>query len=167
MRNMVKTAITVACLVVSGSALAQTCASPSTWNPDAAGAPAQTGTTCGGTDSVSLYCTALDSALKNDVVYQITLAAAGPSRTATQITIGGGAAGFTPVIFLYSDACIVADACVQTGDPGTPMPLASVPGGTYYLAVSAAPAEASGACGPYTMATNGTFPVSLQNFSVE
>lgn len=167
MRNIVTIALATAAILGGGSALAQTCASPSSWNPDAAGNPVQAGTTCGGTDSVSLFCSALDSAGKPDVVYQITLAAPGATRTATSITIAGGAAGFTPTMNMYSDACNTADACVQNGDPTSPLPLGAVPAGTYFLTVSATSFDAAGACGAFSMATNGTFPVSLQNFSVE
>jgi hypothetical protein len=167
MRNILKLAFATAGVLAGGAAFAQTCASPSTWTPDAAGAPVQSGTTCGGTDSVSLFCGALDSAGKPDVVYRVTLAAAGPQRTATSITIAGGGAGFTPTMNMYSDACNTADACVQNGDPTSPVPLAGVGAGTYFLTVSATAFDASGACGAFTMSTNGTFPVSLQNFSVE
>jgi hypothetical protein len=127
----------------------------------------QNGTTCGAADSVATYCVFLDSAAKPDVVYQITLAAPGPSRTATSITIGGGAAGFTPNAFIYSDACATADACVATGDTSSPIALAGVGAGTFFLSVSAAAAEAANACGAFSLTTNGTFPVSLQSVSVE
>lgn len=167
MQKILKAAIAAASMLVSGAVFAQTCATPSSWNPDAAGNPVQNGTTCGAADSVSAFCVFLDSAGKPDVVYQITLAAPGPSRTATSITIGGGAAGFTPNAFLYSDACATADACAQSGDPSSAIALGGVGAGTYFLTVSAAAAEASGACGAFSLTTNGTFPVSLQNFSVE
>ena len=137
MRNVLMLAFATAAALVSGSVLAQTCASPLTWNPDAGGNPIQNGTTCGGTDSVSLFCGALDSAGKPDVVYKVTLAAPGASRTATSITISGGGAGFTPTMNMYSDACNTADACAQNGDPVSPLPLAGVPAGTYFLTVSA------------------------------
>lgn len=167
MRNILIAAMTAASILAGGSAFAQTCASPSSWTPDATGAPVQAGTTCGGTDSVSLFCGALDSAGKPDIVYQVTFAAAGAQRTATSITIAGGSGSFTPTMNMYSDACNTADACVQNGDPVSPLPLAGVGAGTYFLTVSAASFDAAGACGDFSMATNGTFPVSLQNFSVE
>lgn len=167
MRDYPRLVLALAGLLAGGTALGQTCASPSTWIPDAAGAPAQSGTTCGGTDSVSLFCGALDSAGKPDVVYRYWLAPAGPQRTSTTIIISGGGAGFTPTMNMYSDACNTADACVQNGDPTSPIPLAAVPGGTYFLAVSATAFDAAGACGAFSMTTNGTFPVSLQTFTVE
>lgn len=166
MRNLIKSALVAGGFMVSGVVFAQTCAAPSLWTPDAGGNPPQAGTTCGQADSVSLFCGALDSAGKPDVVYRLTFSAA---RSASAITVGGGGAGFTPIAVLYSDGCIFADACTQTGDGTSPLPttVAAVPNGQYFLTISAAPFEAVGACGAYTLATNGTFPVSLQNFSVE
>jgi len=167
MQMMFKTAIAAACMLASGMVFGQTCASPSSWTPDVAGAPPQSGTTCGAADAVSLYCGLLDSASKPDVIYQITLAAVGPNRTASSIIVGGGAAGFTPNAFLYSDACAQADACAETGDPLLPLPLTGVAAGTYFLAVSATSVDGPNACGTYTLTTQGTFPVALQNFSVD
>jgi len=121
---------------------------------------------CAGSDSVALYCSFLDSAGKNDGIYQINLAA---GFTATSISVSGAAAGFNPVVYLYSAACATGDSCAASGDSGTPLSLTTpaVPPGAYFLSVTAAAADASGACGTTTMTTNGTFPVSLQNFSVE
>jgi len=157
-------ALLVAGVLGSGAAFAQTCGTPGSWNPDATGAPPVTTDLCAGSDSVALFCQFLDSAGKNDGIYQITLAA---GFTATSIAVSGGTATFNPVTYLYSDACTTANACVQSGDAGTALPLAGTAPGTYFLAVTAAPSDGAGACGTTTMTTNGTFPVSLQNFSVE
>lgn len=158
-------ALLVAGVLGSGVAFADnSCTTPGSWNPNASGAPSVTDDLCAGTDSVALFCQFLDSAGKNDGVYSITLAA---GFTATSITVSGAAAGFNPVIYLYSDACTTANSCVQTGDATTPLPLAGTAPGNYFLAVSAAASDGAGACGTTTMSTNGTFPVALQNFSVE
>ena len=157
-------ALLVAGVLGSGAAFAQTCAAPGSWNPDASGQPSVTVDLCAGSDSVALFCQFLDSAGKNDGIYQITLSGA---YTATTISVSGGTATFNPVTYLYSDACTTANSCVQSGDAGTPIPLAGTAAGTYFLAVTAAPSDGAGACGQPTMTTNGTFPVSLQNFSVE
>jgi hypothetical protein len=157
-------ALLVAGVLGSGAAFAQTCAAPGSWTPDASGSPSVQTDLCAGSDSVALFCQFLDSSGKNDGIYQITLSGA---YTATQITVSGAAAGFNPITVLYSDACATANSCVQTGDSTTPLALAGTAAGTYFLAVSAAPSDGAGACGQPTMATNGTFPVSLQNFSVE
>ena len=41
-----------------------------------------------------------------------------------------------------------------------------IPPGQYYLIVTGADFDAPGACGTFTMSTNGTLPVTLQNFTV-
>lgn len=167
MRNFRKLAFVTSGIFTCGFAFAQTCATPRPWLPDGSGAPSESGTTCGGADSVSLFCGSLDSAGKPDVVYRYWLAPMGPQRTATSITVAGGAAGFTPTVNIYSDACSTADVCVTNGDPTSPVPLPGVAGGTYFMAVSAASTDTVGACGPFQLVTNGTFPVLLQSFSVE
>jgi hypothetical protein len=157
-------ALLVAGVLGSGAAFAQTCGAPGSWNPDAAGNPPVDTDLCAGSDSVALYCQFLDSAGKNDGIYQINLVA---GYSATTIGVSGAAAGFNPVIYLYTAACATGDGCVQSGDSGTPIPLAGTAPGAYFLAVTAAASDATGACGVTQMTTNGTFPVSLQNFSVE
>lgn len=157
-------ALLAAGILGSGAAFAQTCGTPGSWNPDTSGQPNVTTDLCAGSDSVALFCQFLDSAGKNDGIYQITLAA---GFTATSISVSGGTASFNPVTYLYSDACTTANSCVQSGDATTPLPLTGTAPGTYFLAVTAAPADGAGACGTTIMSTNGTFPVSLQNFSVE
>jgi hypothetical protein len=157
-------ALLVAGVIGSGAAFAQTCGAPGSWNPDATGAPPVTTDLCAGSDEVALFCQFLDSSQKNDAIYQITLEA---GFTATSISVSGSGAGFNPITILYSDACATANSCVQSGDAGTPLPLTGTAPGTYFLAVSAAPSDGAGACGQPTLTTNGTFPVSLQNFSVE
>jgi hypothetical protein len=152
---------------VSSVSFAQTCASPTAFNTPPAG-PVASGTTCGGTDSVSLYCGALDSASKPDAIYQMTLAAVGPNRTATQIALSGvTGAGFGPIIVAYNSTCANGDGCASTGDGSSALSLAAVGAGTYFLAVSASPVDASGACGTFTLTANGTLPVQLQNFSID
>lgn len=154
----------IAGVVTSGAAMAQTCAAPGTWTPDPTGSPSVSSDLCAGSDSVALYCDFLDSASKNDAIWQVTFAA---GFTATQISVSGAAAGFNPVIYMYTAACATGSGCVQSGDAGSPIPLAGTAAGSYFLAASAASADAANACGAVTLATNGTFPVSLQTFSVE
>lgn len=154
----------MATLGFSGIAAAQTCASPTPFNSPSSG-PTASGDTCAASDQTVQYCGGFNSSGKNDVVYQIQL---GPSRTATQISISGGAAGFTPTLFMYSDACVQADNCVATGDTSTPADISagSVPNGTYLFAITSANADSAGSCGSYTITANGTLPVKLQNFSI-
>ena len=148
----------------AGSINAQTCAAPGAWTPSPSGVPAQFTDLCSGSDSVALYCDFLDSAGKNDAVWQLNFAA---GFTSTHITVSGGAAGFNPVIYLYSSTCVSGSGCVASGDTANPLPLAGLPAGSYFLAVTAASSDATGACGPITLNTNGYVPVSLQAFSVD
>ena len=159
--------ITALLLGTSTIATAQTCASPVPFRTPWPG-PTASGTTCGGTDSVSLYCGALDSANKNDAIFSISLAPAGPLRTMTQLGISNvSGIGFAPIVVLYSAACASGDGCAATGDGSNALSFVPVPGGSYFLAVSAGPLDGSGSCGTFTITANGTVPVQLQHFSIE
>lgn len=165
MRKTIIATAALLCFTGMNVAMAQTCAAPGSWQPNEAGDPVVTGDTCAGSsDSVALYCGSLNSTGKNDAVYQVNFA---NPHTATTVTLAGGAAGFDPVAFLYSGGCATGDGCVASGDAGTAMEVTAVNPGTYFLAVSAAPPNAAGACGGFTLTANGTFPVSLQSFSIE
>ena len=48
----------------SGAAMAQTCTTPGTWTPDAAGTPSVSSDLCAGSDSVALYCEDTDAVVK-------------------------------------------------------------------------------------------------------
>lgn len=148
----------------AGSAFAQDCNAPGSWTPDASGNPGVGADLCAGTDTVALYCDFLDSAGKNDAVWQVTIAA---GFTATSISVGGTAAGFNPVVYMYTAGCTTGSGCQFSGDAGNPIALTGAAPGNYFLATSAASSDASGACGAVTLTTNGTFPVALQSFSVE
>ncbi len=150
-------------------AQAQSCAAPGSWIPGAAGDPPLTGTTCGGTNEfVSLCSLGTSDNPHPERIYRVVLAAAGPARTATSIAVGGGDASFTPLAGLYGGDCNNgSDNCQQIAAGGETFPLGAIPAGTYWLAVTAASFDAPNACGAFTLTTNGTFPVSLQNFSVE
>jgi hypothetical protein len=151
-------------LLLGTTAHAQTCAAPAQWHPDATGAPPVIADLCALPDSVALYCDFLDSAGKNDAIYQIVLVG---GFTAGTISISGAGAGFNPVMFLYNAACATGSSCAQSGDANNPLPLVGIPAGTYFLAATAAPADATGACATITMVTNGWYPVELQSFHIE
>jgi hypothetical protein len=161
----------VMAVMASASVSAQTCAAPTSWNPTdpSSAANTVTGDLCALSDSVALYCGGLDSAAKNDAIYQGTFTAFGAAdRTFTQITVSGGG-GYTPVTYVYSGGCATGDGCVGSGEAAVPIPNdASIGAGTFFIAVSAAASDAPAACGTYTMvAEGGSFPVSMQSFSVE
>lgn len=165
MKKYLALAAAVACFAAP-QVFAQTCTAPAAFDSPAS-APTASGDTCAASDEVSAYCVLQDSAGKPDVIYQITLPATdAPSRTATSISITGAGTGYTPTIYLYSDACASANSCVASGQAGSPMDITSVGAGTYFLAATASQVDASGACGTYTITANGTLPVELKNFTV-
>lgn len=151
-------------LAFSSLASAQTCASPTPWQSDQAGSPPAIADLCAASDEVALYCDFLDSAGKLDVIWEVEFA---EGYTSTSMAVSGAAAGFNPVIYLYSGPCSAGSGCLATGDQGSPMPLVGISPGTYFLAVSAAPSDAAGACGFVTLASNGWLPVALQQFWIE
>jgi len=159
-------AVLASVCMFAGGAQGQTCASPTALQVPGNGT-SRAGTLCGGVDSVALYCGGLDSAGKNDAIYTVNFAALGSNfRSFSSITLTG--TGFTPVMYLYSGACASGDSCVASGDAATPIPNdASIGAGTYFLAVSAAASDASGACGAYALAVDGYVPVQLQSFSID
>lgn len=153
----------------SVSASAQTCASPRAWQPDASGNPPISGTTCGGDTTAPGYCGGNFDAPGPAYVIKSTFAA---GHTAQTLTLGGGAAGFDPVVYFSaaSSPCGTNAACGATSDTATPVNVRDASGdvqnGDWFIVVTAASIDAAGACGPFTLTTNGTFPVSLQSFSV-
>lgn len=163
--RLAKTALAVALFGVAGIAAAQDCPGTLTLNYSNPSAPSASGTTCGAGDPIDQYCAGQDSASKPDVVFKLTLAAEGAQRTATSISFTD-AASWSRGMFLFNDAnCIIADGCVRTN--ASAINLAGVPGGNYYLSISATSASAAGTCGPFGIVANGSLPVTVQSFSVE
>ncbi|MBA8883936.1 hypothetical protein [Dokdonella fugitiva] len=147
----------------SVSAGAQTCAAPASWTPDAGGNPVINDTTCGHETGIVGTCQTF-TAPAAAYVAQIDVAAAG---TFTDITFTGGA-GYTIAAYLVPSAsgCNANAPCTTTGDGTTHMLHGDIPPGNYYLIVTGADFDASGACGTFTMQANGTLPVTLQSFTV-
>lgn len=157
--------------LLSLSATAQTCASPRAWQPPPEGSqPALTGTTCSGDTTAPGYCGGNFDAPGPAYVIRSTFAA---GHTATTLALGGGAAGFDPVVYFSaaSSGCGANAACGATTDISTPINVADASGdvqnGDWFIIVTAASIDAAGACGAFTLTTNGSFPVSLQSFSVD
>ena len=93
---------------------------------------------------------------------QSTFAAAG---TYTNFAVSG-ASGFTPAIYITSN-CGQNGACIATGDGSNPVPNSAIPDtGSFYIIVTAAGFDQAGACGPFTLTADGSFPVQLQSFTV-
>lgn len=148
----------------SMSASAQTCASPFAWQPPPAGETIG-GTTCGQeSNNGGGFCGGNFGAPGPAYVIQSTFAA---GRTATTIDITnnvgfGGAVYVTPV----ASGCGVNANCVATGSPGSPVALSFVPNGDFFVIVTGVDFDANGACGTFNLTADGTFPVTLQDFSV-
>lgn len=145
-------------------AIAQTCGGPAAWQPDATGTPTVTGTTCGGDTTAAQYCAGNLDAPGPAYVIQSTFAA---TRTFTAISLTGGA-GYDAVMYMSPSAagCGTNAGCTATGDPGAPIPSGDVPDGSFFLIVTAATFDAAGSCGTFTFTADGSFPVTLQDFTV-
>lgn len=158
----------VGSLFLSASAFAQTCASPLAVPPKAGGAypiPHLTGTTCGGTPGLNLGGVIY---AQPSVVYSFVANAA---AAATGATITVSAAGSTNRELGLVTSCSTAPFAI--GAEGFPMVIApgALTAGTTYLLIvtsdSGLPPPPPVVCGPYSLSTVGTLPVSLQGFSVE
>lgn len=150
----------------SASAGAQTCASPATWQPDSTGQPALTGTTCGQETSIISVCQGAAGAPGQ--AYVVLLPQIPAAATFTSFTFTGGA-GYTLSAYLVPQAsgCNADAACTTVGDGTTPVQHADIPPGGYYLIITGADFDASGACGTFTVTIDGTVPVSLQAFTID
>ena len=153
----------VVAIAVSASvgAQAQTCSSPVIWH--GGGQPALSGTTCGQeTNNGGGFCGGNFDAPGPAYVLQATFE---PPGKWTSVMVSG-ASGFTPAIYVTS-TCGQNGACVATGDGQNPVPNSAIPdNGTLYIIVTAASFDQAGACGPFAITTDGSFPVELQTFSV-
>ncbi len=153
------------------SASAQTCGGtgPLPWQPDAGGAPTINGDTCGGDTTAGGYCAGNFDAPGPAYILASTFAA---GHTATSVTLGGGGAGFDPVVYFTaaSGGCGTNSACGATGDNTTPINVTDgsgdVSNGDWLIVVTAATIDGAGSCGAFSLTTNGTFPVTLQDFTV-
>jgi len=152
-------------LMSSVSATAQTCAAPFVgWNPNTAGSPDLTGTTCGHETGIISVCQGAGGAPAQAFVAQLNIAAAG---TFTDISFTGGA-GYTISAYLVATSlgCNADASCTTVGDNTAHMLHSDIPPGSYFLILTGADFDSPGACGTFTVHANGTLPVSLQNFTV-
>lgn len=140
-------------LVSSLPVAAQTCTAPDSFQPPASGGSVS-GTTCGGDTTATGYCGNL-SAPGPAYVIESTF---GPNRTYQNISLVGGP-GFDAVIYVssLSDGCGTDADCVPTD---------AIPDGTFFIVVTAGPNDAQGTCGTFTLTADGSFPVTVQSFSV-
>lgn len=173
MKNISALLLTGVCAFVPAAVYASggTCASPSTNMQDGS----DSGNTCtdqGATNQVDAFCGGVQVVSNQpQEIYSIVLAAAGPGRTATKISVSSTAstATFNPTLYLYTGTCANGGGCVQTGTASTPLDLTGVAAGTYLLAIGGSQLDASAAttCGDFNITSDGTLPVKLQSFSVQ
>lgn len=157
-------AFSIAAMLASTPALAQTCASPTRILTDAAGFPALQGTTCGHETSITSICGAMFGTPGQAWVGVLDVVAA---ATFNSMTFTGGV-GYTMVAYLIPQASGCGDFdCTTSADRGSPMRHVNIPPGSYYLIVTGADFDAPNACGAFTMTRDGWLPVALQAFSVE
>lgn len=157
------------CVVLaSGTAFAQTCATPGGFTPGSN--PTATGgtTTCGLADSITDICSGSLGTTGPEAAYQFTTGAAGPFATQFSLTNTTG----DVTMFLLSSACAGSSACAsESGDTvagqGTETMNVSLAASTTYWVVVTSFAGAPNNCGAFSLSANGTLPVQLQKFSVE
>jgi len=145
------------------SAAAQTCGGPTTWQPPAGGSNVS-GSTCGGDTTAAGYCGGNLDAPGPAYVIRSDFAA---GRTFGTITLTGGA-GYDAVMYISSLAggCGTNAACTATGDTGAGIPTGDVPDGQYFIVVTAATFDNPASCGAFVITSDGSFPVTLQDFTV-
>ena len=156
----------VAMGAVSMSVSAQTCASGDVWQPPAAGDFRSVDTCTGDATGSALMCGGTQDRVGPVYVFHSNFSA---SRTFTTITLSGAAAGFDPVMFMTPAAggCGAnQETCNPSGDTGLGMATADVPNGDWLIFVTAFGQNAAGTCGPITITSDGSFPVTLTNFTV-
>jgi hypothetical protein len=152
--------------LISLSATAQTCTDPHLWQPPVGGETLPGLTSCGQDATAGGFCNGNYDAPGPAYVLKSTFAA---GRTFQNITLGSVAgAGFDPLLLMSAEGggCGTNAACGPVGSAATPIHTADVPDGVWYIIVTAASIDQVGACGTFSLSTEGTFPVTLQNFTV-
>jgi len=165
--SMIGAAVFSAALSMSAQA-AQDCAAPDiTWNPDAAGSPALSGTTCGHESGITTVCGSNFNAPAAAYVALINVTAAGSFTTITFANTSGGAFTLATYFVAQATGCNTNGTCTTSGSTATTAKHANLGPGAYYMIVTGADFDNAGACGTFTATANGTLPVSLQSFTVD
>lgn len=147
------------------SASAQTCTNADGWQPPAAGGT-KSGTTCGADNTpTNPFC---GSAHARPGPIYVVRSTFNSGRTFTKITVSGATATFNPVIYFTPAAggCGANQETCTISGGDIPINTADVPDGDWLLMVSAADIDPDGACGNFTITADGSFPVTLTNFTV-
>src|SRR5690606_21544357 len=138
--------------------MAQTCASPEPVLFPSAGGATLSGSTCGGDTTAAGYCAGNFDAPGPAFVFEATFDA---TRHFTHLDLNGGAAGFDPVVWmsLVAGGCGTNAPCGTTGDSATDVLSADIPDGDWIIIITAATINGPGACGDFTLASDGNVPV--------
>ena len=170
--KLVKLCGAVVAALFGASAGAQTCASPDmSWHPDTTGDPPLLTSTCGHETGLISACEGGFTITGSVYVARVSLI---PEATYTQVAVGGDGS-FTPNLYVVRTS--VAGACdfdnPGGGDTGACQTASSIavlainiPPGEYFFIVGKSDFDPEGACGNFTLTSNGNFPVSLQSFTV-
>jgi hypothetical protein len=131
------------------------------------------GTSCGGTNSITTYsgaaCTAVTSPYPGpETIYQMTLAAG------NNVTISADLAGSPGDLALFlvgtcgNGATCVGHSQDAVGPGAGPevIPATSYAPGTYFLYVDSYYANGSASCGTFALSVTGSLPVELESFEV-
>jgi hypothetical protein len=145
---------------------AQTCMSPEAWRPSPSGAARVVDTCAGDNSGAALMCGGTQDRVGPVYVLRATFAS---PRTFNTLTLSGGGAGFDPVMFMTPAAggCGAnQETCNPSGDTGFPIATNDVPDGDWLILVTAFGQNAPGTCGPVTLTSIGSFPVTLTEFTI-
>jgi len=143
---------------------AQTCAAPQAWQPGTDGLPLFAGSTCSGeNNNGGGFCAGSFPAPGAAFILQLHL---GPNRTFSQMSVQSGGAGASQTIYVssVSAGCGTDAACVASGPA---IRSQDVPDGDWYFIITADATSPNGACGAFTLVSDGSLPVALQAFSID
>lgn len=163
-----KTAVLIAStllLACTAPLMAQTCAAPASVAFPSAGGATLAASTCGGDTTAPAYCAGNFDAPGPAYVFQATFDA---TRTFSALNLDGGAAGFDPVIYLSQVAagCGTDAPCGATGDSTVDVLSADIPDGDWFIIITAATINGPGACGSFSLVSDGNVPVELRSFEI-
>ena len=146
----------------SGTAFAQTCASPLPITSQGGPHGVVSGDTCTATNTLPSY--GGTTSPQNEIVYSFVAQSANAQISIVQ---NGGFAGSTGAVFLLP-ACTASTDPIAFGFPGSPMVVNGLTNGqTYYVVATADPGGPNAGCGQFTATVTGTLPVELKKFSVD
>lgn len=161
-------------LGMAGSAAAQTCAAPGSFDFTNPQNPTITGDTCTGTSFFGDICDDNFVSPSNDAIYAFNVNSAGPAGfTATMLTLTvPGGSSFNPIIAILGPGvpCASSTPCPRSGSAngvgaGEQVSTAGLANGAYFLLVSGDPGSTT--CGAFTVSANGSLPVQLKNFAID